>query len=173
MVSYIIKHRGRTIFLITFIITSTLGLINLSINKTNLVLTIGNSSGRLIGAIISTFVVAMFVEVVYCIFTSVLIYFYMAAVGDTKKLKDIYGISARILIGLPIITVVDMIGFLTINNRFSYFGALGLIAYSPFYLVSFFVTYSIAKELLNLTSKSSLILAVLVTALVGVLSIPA
>lgn len=170
LLQYQLKLKGWMIIASSILCTTILGLINIQLNydTVNEMTSSGNLPVAVVYACIP--ISAALVEAFYGLLLALGIYFIVAAMGKGYDIKLCYRPAFRILICLPLITAIDMLGFLIAGMKFSDFGFLGKLCYIPFYVLVFLNSFSLIPRYVNLSKKESFIMSSILTVMMVIIS---
>lgn len=90
---------------------------------------------------------------------SIVAYFVSAAMGKGTNIKRFGGLAIRTTFFTFTMTLIDLIGFLTIKKKLISFGVVGVLGYLPFYLSVFLLMYKLADTKMEFSQKQKMVLS--------------
>ncbi len=99
---------------------------------------------------------------------AVITYFVGAALGTEFDIAKFMNLSANSLMYFPLTIATSTVGFLTVGNAFYTYGAVGLISFIPFYVLTAISTYKYLPVIINETNKKK---NIVISIIVGIASI--
>ena len=159
-------------FLLGMILLAFFGVLNMLLNFSKVLHIVDNSLLMAILGIFSNFVIAFLVHGFYVLALALLLYFCSAIVGEFFAIGVFIRLSISVFIFNFLVGIADFVGFITIGEKFSRRGFIGLVSYLPFYIMSLLLLNHHLKKLDTYSKKQLIVFNILGFFLIIAISYP-